>query len=176
MSCWQALERSFQRVCRQVSTRPSPMGMREQNFSASFTHAESARAVDEAVASTAAKSAISGERGLVLDMVFLHRVSRVDLEELCDEKQVTNQLSTTPNHQGVRATSLSMKPCSIRYQLARAPSRARTDISPNRIRKMNSSSPGRRSFSRLRLFSSRVPSGNASPGSIERISSRSMTP
>src|SRR5215472_15176417 len=96
MSCWQALERSFQRVCRQVSTRPSPMGMREQNFSASFTHAESARAVDEAVASTAAKSAISGERGLVLDMVFLHRVSRVDLEELCDEKQVTNQLSSTP--------------------------------------------------------------------------------
>src|SRR5262244_2356739 len=68
MSCWQALERSFQRVCRQVSTRPSPMGIPAQNCSASLRHAESARAVNEAVASAAAKSAISDARGLVLDM------------------------------------------------------------------------------------------------------------
>ena len=45
ISCWQALASPLQRVLRQVSTRPSPMGIPAQNRWASDRQAESAPAV-----------------------------------------------------------------------------------------------------------------------------------
>ena len=69
-----------------------------------------------------------------------------------------------------------MNCCSSRYQLAEAPSRASTDMTPNRILKVNMSWPGRFSFKSLRLLSKIERSGNVSPRCINCVSSRSMGP